>query len=131
MAMRRQAWQAIKPQLCVSREFHEDQDMAAHFAHSSYKLTFDESLHVRISARRLDSPLSSYYPYVVANSRTYAAHGLRGRVYMYPIEFLAVVFYVPLRLLYRAHDPATGKLSFRRMLRRPASLRVSPVADSI
>lgn len=131
MAMRRQAWHDIKEQLCADRAFHEDQDMAAHFAHSSYKLDFDENLRVRISARRVDSPINSYYPYVVANGRTYAAHGLRGRFYMYPVEFLVVVFYLPLRLLYRAHDPNTGRMSFKRLFRRSAGARISPVSESL
>jgi len=131
MAMRRQAWHDIKGQLCDDRAFHEDQDMAAHFAHTSYNLAFDKNLRARISARRIDTPLNHYYPYVVANSRTYAAHGLRGRFYMYPIEFLVVVFYPLLRILYRAHDPATGKLSFKCVLRAEASVRISPVSENI
>ena len=131
MALRREAWHGIKGQLCNNREFHEDQDMAAHFAHTSYKLAFDEGLRVKVSARRVDSPINSYYPYVVANSRTYAAHGLRGRFYMFPIEFLAVLFYVPLRLLYRAYDPVSSKLSLKRAFRVSGDTRPSPVSEII
>lgn len=130
MALRREVWQDIRGKLCDNREFHEDQDLAAHFAYTPYKLTFDEKLRVRVSARRVDSPPKSYYSYVMANSRTYAAHGLRGRFYMYPIEVAVIIFYLPLRLLYRAHDPATGKLSFRRMLQPDTSPRISPVSDT-
>lgn len=131
MAIRRQAWHYIKTQLCDRREFHEDQDMAAHFAHTPYKLVFDETLRVRISARRVDSPMKSYYPYVMANSRTYLAHGLRGRFYMYPIEILVVIFYPVLRLAYRAYDPSTGKLSLKRIFAPSQITRVSPVAESL
>jgi glycosyltransferase involved in cell wall biosynthesis len=130
MALRREVWQDIRGKLCDNREFHEDQDLAAHFAYTPYKLTFDEKLRVRVSARRVDSPPKSYYSYVMANSRTYAAHGLRGRFYMYPIEIAVIIFYLPLRMIYRAYNPATGKLSFRRMLQPDTSPRISPVSDT-
>lgn len=131
MGMRRSAWLAVRGKVCSNQAFHEDQDLAAHFAHTKFNLRFKKDLHVRVSARRIDSSLKSYYPYVFANSRTFAAHGLRGRFYMYPIQIAMVILYVPLRLLYRAYDPTTGRLSLRRMFQSSGPARVSPVADSV
>jgi glycosyltransferase involved in cell wall biosynthesis len=131
MALRREVWQDIRGKLCDNREFHEDQDLAAHFAYTPYKLTFDEKLRVRVSARRVDSPPKSYYSYVMANSRTYAAHGLRGRFYMYPIEVAVIIFYLPLRLLYRAYNPHTQKLSLANIFQSTRTSRVSPVSESL
>jgi glycosyltransferase involved in cell wall biosynthesis len=129
MALKRTAWYAIRDRICYHPAFHEDQDLAAHFAHTSHILRFEENLKAKVSARRIDTPLRSYYPYVFANSRTFAAHGLKGRIYMYPIEILVTIFHLPLRLLYRAYDPSTGKLSLRRMLQQTDSVRISPVSD--
>lgn len=131
MAIRREAWQGIRSRLCPNHEFHEDQDLAAHFAYTSYNLAFDEELRVRVSARRVDSPPKSFYAYVMANSRTYAAHGLRGRFYMYPIEIAAIILYLPLRMIYRAYDPHTQKLSLTNMFQPTRTSRVSPVSESL
>lgn len=130
MGMRRQAWLAIRDTLCANHAFHEDQDLAAHFAHTSFNLTFLPSLHVRVSARRVDTPLRSYYPYVLANSRTFAAHGLRGRFYMYPIEIVVIMLYLPLRLLYRSYDSRVGRFSWSHLVRPGYRQRISPVAEN-
>ncbi len=131
MALRREVWQDIRGRICTNREFHEDQDLAAHFAHTPYNLAFDEQLRARVSARRVDSPPKSFYAYVMANSRTYAAHGLRGRFYMYPIEIAVLIFYLPLRMIYRAYDPHTQKLSLANMFQSTRTSRVSPVSESL
>ena len=131
MAITREAWQAVRSQVCHDRDFHEDIDLAAHFAHSDFRLAFDPGMRVNVSARRVDSAWGSYYPYVVDNSRTYAAHGLRGRMYMYPVEILVMIFYPLLRLLYRSFDPDTRKFSLKRMLNPPYHARVSPVGETV
>lgn len=131
MAMSREAWRSVRSEVCRERGFHEDIDLGAHFAHQQRLIAFDERLSVRISARRVDSSLQDFYGYTVANSRTYLAHDLRGRFYMYPVEALVVVAYPVLRFLYRCYDPATGRLSIRRIYRGTAAARVSPVADNV
>lgn len=128
MAIRRSVWGSISKQLCHNPTFHEDIDMAAHFAHSAYQVVFDSALRADVSARRIDTGVKTYYNYVFANSRTYAAHGLKGRFYMYPVELLVLIFYAPLRLLYRSYSPETHRFSLRAMF-QPARTRVSPVSD--
>jgi glycosyltransferase involved in cell wall biosynthesis len=132
MALKREAWQRVRGEVCHEAAFHEDMDLGAHFAYSGARIAFDERLRVRISARRVDSAVSDYYPYVMANSRTYLAHGLRGRFYMYPVEAMVTIAYPLLRLLYRSYDAESGKVSLRRAIgRRPAPARVSPVIDTV
>ena len=130
MAIRKAAWLGVRNEVCHLRRFHEDIDLAAHFAHSNYQLAFYDQLHASVSARRIDSPARDYYPYVIANSRTYAAHGLRGRFYMYPVELLVMALFVPLRLLYRSYDQTSGTLSLRRMVAISAARRTSPVSEA-
>lgn len=132
MAVRRKTWDEIRNTLCKNQDFHEDIDMAAHLAHTSCIVYFDAALQVNVSARRIDSSWRSYYPYVMANSRTYAAHNLKGRYYMYPIEWLTLLFYLPLRLLYRSYDPETHAFSFRQLIRGHGySQRVSPISREL
>lgn len=129
MAIRRKVWQEVRHTLCSERAYHEDMDLAAHLAHSPYSLLYDKRLRVEVSARRIDSRFASYYPYVMNNSRTYAAHHLKGRYYMYPVEAMVVVLYAPLRLMYRSYDPEARRFSVARMCKPPYRERVSPVSE--
>jgi glycosyltransferase involved in cell wall biosynthesis len=131
MAVRRALWEAIKDQLCDEREMHEDMDLAAHLADSQFKVIFIKELRAAVSVRRLDTDFISFFKYVVANPRTYGYHGLAGRRYMYPIVCLILIFHPVLRLLYRAYDPRTRRLSWSHLRRPSYRPRVSPVSESI
>jgi hypothetical protein len=50
---------------------------------------------------------------------------LRGGRHMYPLVALALTFYLPLRIMYRGYDAATGRFSWRRVMRVSAE-RVNP-----
>lgn len=132
MGIRKEVWHELKGSLCDHPGFHEDIDMAAHFVDSPFSPIFDDNLRVDVSARRVDSDPKSYYQYVFANSRTYAAHNLKGRYFMYPVEWFTVIFYVLLRVLYRSYDTSSGRMSLVRLF-RPVNeqQRVSPVSEVV
>lgn len=129
MAIRKSSWKQVRHTLCSKVMFHEDMDLAAHLINNRAHVVFAEELRAEVSARRIDCSFGAYRPYVLASSRTYAAHGLAGRKYMYLPESLALIFYSPLRLLYRSYDQQTGQLSLRTLLRRVEGERISPVAE--
>ena len=129
MAVRRELWHAVKGDLCAARELHEDMDMAAHLAGSRFTVIFKAELRAAVSVRRIDTDLLSFYAYVAANPRTYGYHGLNGRRYMYPIVILVIATQPLLRLLYRAYDPRTQRLSWAHLRRPSYRPRVSPVSD--
>jgi GT2 family glycosyltransferase len=131
MAIRRSAWQTVRLSLCDNASFHEDVDLAAHLAHQKYDVRFDPSLQVMVSARRIDSDMQSFRAYAWANSRTYAAHHLKGRFYMYPIQIFGVMLHLPLRFLYRMYNPVTHQISFKRALRHHADRRPASVIDVV
>jgi glycosyltransferase involved in cell wall biosynthesis len=131
MAIKRTLWNHVKNELCDERELHEDLDMAAHLAGSKFRIVFVKELHAAISVRRVDTDLRNFYKYVLANPRTYGYHGLAGRRYMYPVVTLVIIFQPLLRLLYRAYDPRTQKLSWAHLRRPSYRPRVSPVSESI
>ena len=130
MAIRTSVWQQLESSLCHNSAFHEDIDMAAHFADTDFKVIFDDRMRVLVSARRLDSPPRSYYAYVLANGRTYAAHGLKGRYFMYPVEWVSLAMYMPLRVLYRSYETSTGRFSLAHFMRPAYAQRVSPISES-
>lgn len=131
MALKRSLWEHVRGELCHERELHEDMDMAAHLAGGRFNIIFMEELRAAISVRRVDTDLRNFYNYVVANPRTYAHHGLVGRRYMYPVVVLVIISQPLLRLLYRAYDPRTQKLSWAHLRRPSYRPRVSPVSESI
>jgi glycosyltransferase involved in cell wall biosynthesis len=131
MAMRASLWRSIRGGLCRNSEYHEDMDLAAHIAHSQHRIGFDDRLRASVSVRRIDTPFRNYCTYVVANSRTYAAHGLKGRFYMWPVEAFVIAIHGPARLLYRSYDPATGSMSLKRMFRSATTPRTSPISESV
>ena len=131
MAIRPQAWRALRDKVCYERAMHEDIDLAAHAAHGPHRVAFHPDLKAYVSGRRIDSRLGDFWPYVLRNGRTYAAHGLRGRFYMYGVQTAVVLFYPLLRLLYRGYDMKSGRFSFSRMFRGSGQERVSPVSESL
>jgi len=129
MAIRKKAWESVRSKLCHDLRNHEDLDLSAHMAGGVYNVIFDKYLSAAVSARRVDNDPHTYYVYVVANSRTYLRHSLRGRFYMYPVEWLVVIFYMPLRLLYRSYDPSTQRFSIRLLMVQPYEPRISPISE--
>jgi glycosyltransferase involved in cell wall biosynthesis len=128
MALRRDVWEAVRGSLCQNSKFHEDMDMAAHMA-GRFDVRFDAALHVGVSVRRIDSNARSFYSYVMGSPRTYAAHQLLGRNYMYPVTWFVLAVYMPVRLLYRSYNPATRRFSVRTMLRPMYEQRISPISE--
>jgi glycosyltransferase involved in cell wall biosynthesis len=128
MAFRRRIWPTIKDELCTHRQLHEDIDMAAHLANTTYKVIFDEQLRADVSVRRIDTNSRTFYTYVLANPRTYAFHGLASRRYMYPVAWTVLLFYLPVRLLYRAYDPRRRKFSWSHFLHPSYGQRITPLS---
>ncbi|HEV2402833.1 MAG TPA: glycosyltransferase family 2 protein [Candidatus Saccharimonadales bacterium] len=128
MAIRADAWHSVSSTLCHNTAMHEDIDLGAHMAGGRYRVGFDQTLSVAVSARRVDSDPRSYYLYAIANSRTYLWHGLGGRFYMYPVIWLALFFYPLLRILYRSYNPDTRQFSLRLLFESSYSnARISPI----
>ncbi len=133
MAIRREVWLVARELVCHRRQLHEDLDLAVHLSRlegGTIKLV--SSLRAAVSGRRLDTDLASFYRYIVGSPRTYAAHGLTSQRYMYRVVSFLLVMYGPLRVLFRACDPATGKFSLRAMYRiaKRREERLSPIAEA-
>ncbi|HEX8182204.1 MAG TPA: glycosyltransferase family 2 protein [Candidatus Saccharimonadales bacterium] len=126
MALRRSTWRHIRKDVCRTAGVHEDFDISIHASQSGYRVTFDETLVASLSFRSVEAAPADYLEYNLISPRTYRAHGLKRHVYMYPIVALAVVGYLPIRLLRRGYDAHTERFSLVRMLSVPAQARVNP-----
>lgn len=130
MAMRREAWQRVKPALCVRGGLHEDYDIAIHLQELGGKVTFDERLRVSVSSRRIDVGYRDFVRYAMVCPRTYAKHNIKQRRHMYPIVLVCAVGYWLARILHRGYDPLTNKFSWTQLLSaKPMVARVDPTTN--
>lgn len=127
MALRKSVWKSIAADLCSEPGLHEDYDLAIHANWRGFRVRFDERLPAQITCRRADSGFLSFCNYVWISPKTYQLHGLKRRRYMYPVVAIAIIFYVPLKVLYRGYDPETQRFSLRRLFIAPVvAMRVNP-----
>lgn len=130
MALRRDAWQRVKPALCVRGGMHEDYDIAIHLQELGGQVTFDERLRAEVSSRRIDVGYRDFVSYAMVCPRTYAKHNIKERRHMYPIVLVCAIGYWPARILHRGYDPLTNKFSWSLLLSaKPISARVDPTTN--
>jgi hypothetical protein len=115
MAMRRTAWQRVKPALCERGGMHEDYDIAIHLQELGNKVVFDERLKAQVSSRRIDISYLDFMRYVWVSPQTYAQHGIRQRWHMYSVVAVCAIGYLPARLLHRGYDPQIDRFSWSRL----------------
>lgn len=115
MAMRRSAWLRVRHALCRKGNMHEDFDLAIHLQEHGYEVAFDERLHANISARRTDVSFLQFANYVFMSPHTYAQHQLESRKHMYTVVAIAILCYIPARILYRGYDIKRDKFSWTRV----------------
>jgi glycosyltransferase involved in cell wall biosynthesis len=129
MAIRRKAWQRVRPALCNRAGLHEDYDIAIHLQELGGLVTFDERLRARVSSRRIDVGYWDFMRYVWVSPQTYAQHGVRSRRHMYWIVLVCAVGYLPARLLHRGYDPLADRFSWSQLVTaKPVIPRVDPTA---
>lgn len=132
MAMRKSAWQKVRAEVCHTRTMHEDLDLAIHLVQQGQKVVFDPRLRVAISARQADASPRAFFHYAYSGPRAYQAHGMISQRYMYPIAWLILALYVPIRMCYRGYNPATGRFSLYCLFYPEVTVgRSSPVTPSL
>ncbi len=126
MAIRCSVWRAIQGELCHASGMHEDFDISIHANKLGHKVLFDETLVAWLGYRQAESCFADFMHYVMISPRTYALHGLKSQRYMYPVVLLALVGYLPLKLLHRGYDRQTERFSWARLFQTAAQTRVNP-----
>jgi hypothetical protein len=124
--MRRSAWRRVRPQLCSQSRIHEDLDLAIHLADRGEKIVYEPELVAGISGRRADTTARSFYAYVMQNPQTYKYHHATESRYMYAIIAIGLLYYVPLRILFRGFNSQTQQFDWRLVASSSSSARVNP-----
>ncbi len=125
MAIRRSVWRIIKPVLCSDNTMYEDADMAIHLYKQGYKIVYDSSLRVGMSARRYsDGPLA-FHRYNRQQSETYKKHGIStiGSAFARVAYATGYIVFRPLAL---AYDQERGGFSVQKLLKDRNKARVHP-----
>jgi glycosyltransferase involved in cell wall biosynthesis len=130
MAIRRSAWLAVRGRVCHKKGIHEDLDLSLHLSWIDLKVVFDPNLLANVSIRRIDSSFFEVVHYCFVSPKTYIKHKANEHWYAYPIIAIVLVNYVLLRILFRAFDEQTQKLTLKTFLTSHSTTRVNP-ADFI
>ena len=132
MAIRRSAWQRVKPALCSRGGIHEDYDIAIHLQEIGGLVTFDERLQAMVSSRRIDVGYLEFMKYVWVSPKTYAKHSIRGYRHMYWVVLACAVGYLPARVLHRGYDPTFDRFIWSKVF-APSTVipRVDPTTNVV
>lgn len=131
MAMRRQAWELVRPELCDRGNMHEDFDIAIHLQQAGRQVTFDERLRAQVSSRRIDAGYINFMRYMLVSPNTYAQHKISARWHMYEVIVFFAIYYYPALLLHRGYDDCTDSFSLLKALtyRSALAVRVDPTTN--
>ncbi|MET4781408.1 glycosyltransferase family 2 protein [Glaciihabitans sp. UYNi722] len=94
MAIRREAWQAVRLEVCRDQddELHEDIDLSVHLARHAFRVAYVPKMVSGMSARRLEDSPRDYAYYALRFDRTYARHGIRSPALRAPIIVFLVIY---------------------------------------
>lgn len=114
MALRRSAWKAVRTSLCDQRDIHEDLDLAIHLQRLGRQIAYVPRLRARMSARRFDDNLLSFYRYLKMHQTSFSAHGIRSSL-PYVTRLLYLLSYFILKPVRAAYNPAKGTFTLTQL----------------
>jgi glycosyltransferase involved in cell wall biosynthesis len=123
MVFRRSSWDEVAKKLCTEGAFFEDVDITIHMRELKMKAVYDENLIVGVSSRRLEDSPKDFYTNMQMHSTTFLRHGLRPSIASQSGKYIYLATYPPLKILRRAYDPKSDKLSVRKFIKAPAKPR--------
>jgi glycosyltransferase involved in cell wall biosynthesis len=115
MAIRKSAWDSIKPKVCDDKRIHEDIDLAIHLHKQQLKIVYSSKMKVGMSARRYDDKPVDFYKYLTMMKTSYAKHHMKPvGPHVAIVGFgLGYLMFGPLR---RSYDPSSGKRTIRQFI---------------
>jgi len=126
MALRRSTWERIRGGMCHQRGMHEDYDIAIHANQSGGRVVFDERMVASLGYRLADIDYRQFREYCYISPRTYFQHGLKSGREMYPVVWLVLACYLPLKFLRSGYDSRLDRFSLKRLFTATVKPRVNP-----
>lgn len=115
MVIRRSAWLAVRDEVCMDKDVHEDLDLAIHLRQKDLKISYDTQLRAGMSSRRYDDSPAQMRRYTSMTRRVFKRHGIRT-VGVYVSEVAYTLGYIILWPLRRSYNPRTGRRSMRQFV---------------
>lgn len=116
MALRGDAWQKIRKNLCGDKTIHEDLDIAIHLYKQDMKIAYDTRLVAGMSARRYDDKPGSLRRYTKMTENAFRKHGIKT-VGVHISSFAYTLGYLLLWPLRRSYNPQTGRRNVRQFIK--------------
>lgn len=88
MAIPRKLWLAVRPDVCMRNDIHEDLDLSIHLHRLGYLITYQETLKVGLKMKRVRSHHSELWENLMLWPHTLKIHHLKGWV----LGWLGAVF---------------------------------------
>ncbi|HSX32718.1 MAG TPA: glycosyltransferase family A protein [Candidatus Saccharimonadales bacterium] len=99
MALPRSLWRAVRGQVHLRTDIHEDLDLSIHLHHAGYSIVYDGGVNVRASLRRIRSDRHKLWSYLQWWPRTLRLHGYKtwviawffGALMLYVLSYIIVL----------------------------------------
>lgn len=115
MAIRKTAWNKIKPELCDDKTIHEDLDIAIHLFRNDMKIAYEKCMVAGMSARRYDDSPRKLRRYTKMTDKAFEKHGLKT-IGVKVSAFGYTLGYFLLWPLRRSYNPKTGRRNIRQFI---------------
>lgn len=126
MAVRKDAWKAVKNDVCMRKDVHEDVDLAIHLFKAGYDVAFDGGLDAMTSSRRINDSAEQLKKYIAVYKNTYEIHGIRNPGIVLAMK-VPLTAHFTVKLIKRAYNSETGRFSFKKFLETESEPRVHPM----
>ena len=114
MAIRKTAWEKVKPDLCEDNTIFEDMDLAIHLYRRKLKIVYDSKIRAGASSRRFDDRPKDFVRYINMNQKTFAKHKMRPAGVGVAISAYTMG-YLLLGPVRRSYDPKRGKRTLKQL----------------
>jgi glycosyltransferase involved in cell wall biosynthesis len=115
MAIRKNAWNKIKKELCEDKTMHEDLDIAIHLYKNNMKIAYDKRMVAGMSTRRYDDKPSSLRRYTKMTDNAFKKHNLKT-IGVHVSGFAYTTGYFALWPLRRSYNPQTGRRNIKQFM---------------
>lgn len=126
MAITKKAWDAVKGEVCLRKDVHEDIDLALHLFEKGFTVAFDGSLDALASSRRMHDSAEQLKKYVDVYKNTYEVHGIKSSS-LTLTKVIVLSTHYGVKLIKRGYDPETRQFSLRRFIENEPEQRVHPM----
>lgn len=109
MAITKAQWHAVKDEICLRNDIHEDLDISIHLRQIGTQISYDSSKRVRVEMRRIHTDRQSLWPYLQMWPRTLRTHGFWSWPICWLVGALGLYAASPLPLVLEKAAQALGK----------------------